>query len=63
MPKGAVAASAVYSLIPSSVLGANDRVNVGVIGVGGQGSLRSVFILSPGLRGIKEGAMTAQWQP
>ncbi|MHC5157167.1 MAG: Gfo/Idh/MocA family protein [Planctomycetota bacterium] len=36
--KGAVAASAVYSLLPSSVLGANDRVNVGVIGVGRKGS-------------------------
>lgn len=36
--KGAVAASTVYSLMPSSVLGANDRVNVGVIGVGGKGS-------------------------
>ena len=35
--KGAVAASTVYSLMPSSVLGANDRVNVGVIGVGGKG--------------------------
>jgi predicted dehydrogenase len=35
--KGVVAASTVYSLMPSSVLGANDRVNVGVIGVGGQG--------------------------
>jgi predicted dehydrogenase len=35
--KGAVAASTVYSLMPSSVLGANDRVNVGVIGVGPKG--------------------------
>ncbi|MCK5171874.1 MAG: Gfo/Idh/MocA family oxidoreductase, partial [Planctomycetes bacterium] len=36
--KGAVAASTVYSLMPSSVLGANDRVNIGVIGVGKKGS-------------------------
>ena len=36
--KGAVAASTLYSLIPGSVLGANDRVNLGVIGVGGQGT-------------------------
>ncbi|MCK5171957.1 MAG: Gfo/Idh/MocA family oxidoreductase, partial [Planctomycetes bacterium] len=36
--KVAVAASTVYSLMPGSVLGANDRVNVGVIGVGGKGS-------------------------
>ena len=37
--KGAVAASAVYSLLPSSVLGANDRVNVGVVGIGRKGSV------------------------
>jgi predicted dehydrogenase len=36
--KSAVAASTVYSLMPSSVFGANERVNVGVIGVGKQGS-------------------------
>ena len=33
------AASTVYSLIPHTVLGANNRVNIGVIGLGGQGSL------------------------
>lgn len=32
-----VAASAVYSLIPGSVLGANEKVNVAFIGVGGMG--------------------------
>ncbi len=31
------AASTVYSLLPHTVLGANNRVNVGIIGVGGQG--------------------------
>ena len=35
--KGTLAASTVYSLMPSSVLGANDRVNIGVIGVGRKG--------------------------
>jgi D-arabinose 1-dehydrogenase-like Zn-dependent alcohol dehydrogenase len=33
------AASTVYSLIPHTVLGANNRVNIGVIGLGGKGSL------------------------
>ena len=37
--KGVVAASTVYSLIPSSVQGANNRVNVGIIGVGPKGLL------------------------
>jgi len=32
------AAGAAYSLVPGTVLGANDRVNIGVIGTGGQGS-------------------------
>ena len=35
--KSVVAASAVYSLMPSRVLGANERVNVGVLGLGGKG--------------------------
>ena len=32
-----VARSSVYSLAPGRVLGANDRVNIGFVGVGGQG--------------------------
>jgi len=35
--KTAAAASTVYSLAPQTVLGANDRVNIGVIGTGNQG--------------------------
>jgi predicted dehydrogenase len=33
----AAAASTVYSLLPGSVLGANEQVNIGVIGIGGKG--------------------------
>ena len=42
--KTTVAASTVYSLIPHTVLGANERINVGVIGVGwkGAGQLKSL---------------------
>ncbi len=36
--KTSVAASAVYSLIPHTVLGANERINMGVIGLGNMGS-------------------------
>ncbi|MBL7115676.1 MAG: Gfo/Idh/MocA family oxidoreductase [Kiritimatiellae bacterium] len=36
--KATAAASTVYSLIPHSVLGANERVNIGIIGVGRKGS-------------------------
>ena len=35
--QGVAATSAVYSLLPGKALGANDRVNIGVIGVGGRG--------------------------
>ncbi|MCX5758472.1 MAG: Gfo/Idh/MocA family oxidoreductase [Candidatus Hydrogenedentes bacterium] len=35
---GAAAAGASCSLFPSRVLGANDRVNIGIIGLGGKGS-------------------------
>jgi predicted dehydrogenase len=35
--KTTVAASTVYSLMPSSVLGANERVNLACIGIGGRG--------------------------
>lgn len=35
--QGAAAASTVYSLIPGSVLGANERINIGIIGIGGRG--------------------------
>ncbi|MFT5109944.1 MAG: hypothetical protein ACI9UA_005596, partial [Pseudoalteromonas tetraodonis] len=31
------AASSVYSLLPSNVIGANERVNIAYIGVGAQG--------------------------
>jgi predicted dehydrogenase len=34
---GTAAAGAAYSLFPSRVLGANDRVNIGIIGLGGKG--------------------------
>ncbi len=34
---GAAAAGAAFSLFPSRVLGANDRVNIGIIGLGGKG--------------------------
>ncbi len=35
---GAAAVGASFSLFPSRVLGANDRVNIGIIGLGGKGS-------------------------
>ncbi len=35
--KTAAAVGAAYSIIPGSALGANDRVNIGIIGVGGKG--------------------------
>jgi len=35
--KTAVAASTMYSILPSSVLGANEKVNLACIGIGGQG--------------------------
>jgi len=35
--KRSVAASAIYSLVPHTVLGANERVNIGVIGTGSMG--------------------------
>ena len=35
---GAAAAGAAFSLFPGRVLGANDRVNIGIIGLGGKGS-------------------------
>jgi predicted dehydrogenase len=34
---GTAAAGAAYSLFPSRALGANDRVNIGIIGLGGKG--------------------------
>ncbi|HPC17676.1 MAG TPA: Gfo/Idh/MocA family oxidoreductase [Candidatus Hydrogenedentes bacterium] len=34
---GTAAASAAFSLFPGRVLGANDRVNIGIIGLGGKG--------------------------
>lgn len=35
--KRSAAASAIYSLVPHTVLGANERINIGVIGVGNMG--------------------------
>ncbi|MFC1497216.1 Gfo/Idh/MocA family protein [Verrucomicrobiota bacterium] len=37
--KTAVAASTVYSLLPHSVIGANNQINVGIIGMGKKGGL------------------------
>ena len=43
------AASSVYSLLPSNVLGANEKVNIAYIGIGAQGGADAKTIDSNGL--------------
>ena len=50
--QSAAVASAIYSIFPSSVLGANEKVNLACIGIGAQGGVIAQGLHATGLANI-----------